>query len=93
MLAAQCTLNIAVVDNIAPTIACPPTQTRNTDANACTTLVTYPNPTAADNCNAPVPTVVHVSGGTGTAQGAPTSTATFPKGITTVQWKAVDGVG
>lgn len=91
-LMAQCTLNITVLDNIAPTVACPATQTRNTDAGQCTALVTHNNPTATDNCS-PAPTVTHVSGGTGTAQGATTSTATFQKGITMVQWKAVDGVG
>lgn len=92
-LTSQCTINITVVDNIAPALTCPSNQSRNTDAGQCTALVSYPNPTATDNCNTPAPTVVHVSGGTGTIQGASTSSATFAKGINTVQWMATDGAG
>lgn len=92
-LTSQCTINITVADNIPPTLACPSNQTKNTDVDQCTAVVSYPNPTATDNCNAPAPTIMHVSGGTGTVQGASTSSATFAKGITTVQWMGTDGAG
>lgn len=86
---ATCQTTVTVVDNIVPSITCPPNRSVSTDLTACTASVTYNNPTATDNCMPP-PTIMHVSGGTGTVQGASTSTTTFGKGITTVTWKTTD---
>ncbi len=40
------------VDNAPPTISCPSDINVNTDANACTAVVSVPTPTFDDNCNA-----------------------------------------
>lgn len=92
-LSQRCTFTITVNDTERPTISCPANQTRGTDPGQCQASVTYATPTAADNCS-PAPTVIWISGGTPPApHGPPNSTSVFPKGITTVQWKATDGVG
>ena len=84
-------INSTVVDNVLPDIVCPGTKTRSTDQGRCDALVTYNNPTATDNCSPPplAPTLMHVSCGTATAQGASTIRATFPTGITTFTWRAI----
>ena len=87
-----CTFRVTVTDAQKPTITCPANKTQATDPNLCSALVTYTTPTAADNCTSNV-TVMHVSGGVGTVQGAPNSSATFNKGANTVTWRATDAVG
>lgn len=86
------TVTVTVVDNTPPSISCPPSKSQGTAVGTCSALVEYATPTATDNCTAN-PMVMHVSGGTGTVQGAPNSSATFNKGINTVVWKAVDAAG
>ena len=70
---ASCQATVTVVDNMPPTITCPANQTRNTDPNQCSAVVTYPNATASDNCP-----------GVGTPSCTPPSGSTFQKGTTTV---------
>ncbi len=83
-LTKTCTFRITVNDNELPTITCPGNQSKNTDPNLCSAVVTYDAPTAADNCTPP-PTSVKTSG---LASGS-----AFPKGTNTVVWKATDGAG
>src|SRR5581483_5077593 len=68
-----------------PTITCPPNQTGSAGAQAClpgtTTNVTYPPPTASDNC----PGV--------TTSCTPPSGSTFPVGTSTVTCTATDTSG
>ncbi len=83
-LTKTCTFRVTVNDTQAPTISCPASQSLNTDANLCSAVATYTTPTGADNCTPP-PTVVKMSG---LASGS-----AFPKGSSTVVWKATDGAG
>ena len=78
----SCSFIVTVNDGQAPAITCPANQTKSTDAGFCTAVITYAMPTATDNCT-PVPTV--------TIQSGLASGSAFPKGITTVIWKATDG--
>ena len=87
----SCSFSVTVNDAQAPTITCPANMMRPTTTGQCAAQVTFNNPTASDNCAAP--TLQWVSGGTSTAQGPTTSTGTFAKGTTTVQWKATDAAG
>lgn len=83
---AVCDFTVTVNDTQAPTITCPANQTRGTDPNQCGAAVSYAVPTASDNCS-PAPTVT-LQNPTGAGSGA-----TFPKGQTTVVWRATDGAG
>ncbi len=77
---ASCSQIITVLDNIPPTIACPPTVTANTNVGSCiATGINLGSPTATDNCGTPVLT-----------NNAPVS---YPVGNTTVTWIATDGSG
>jgi hypothetical protein len=87
-----CTFIVTVNDAQKPTITCPANRTQVTDPNLCNAVVTYTTPTATDNCTSNV-TVMHMSGGIGTVQGAPNSSATFDKGANTVIWRATDAAG
>jgi hypothetical protein len=87
-----CAFTVTVNDTQKPTITCPANKTQSTSPNLCSALVSYTTPTATDNCT-PNATVVPVSGGTGTIQGVPNSSATFDKGMNTVIWKATDAAG
>jgi hypothetical protein len=77
-----CSFTVTVIDNQDPTIVCPSAIIRNTDANQCTSVVTYA-PTVSDNC----------SGATFTLVSGPASGTAFPKGSTQVTLKAVDAAG
>lgn len=55
---ATCSFTITVVDNIAPTIVCPPNVTLSVDAATCTKMVTYTSPLGTDNCPNPVTTQI-----------------------------------
>ncbi len=79
-----CTFTVTVNDNQQATITCPSNQAKNTDPNLCTAIVTYAPPTAIDNCPPPLNVVIQ----SGLPSGSP-----FPKGITTVVWKATDAAG
>lgn len=80
----NCSFTIKVSDGQPPAILCPPNQATSTDPILCTAIVTYPSPTATDNCTPP-PVV--------TIQSGLPSGSSFPKGITTVVWRATDGAG
>jgi|GEM_PF-3400598 len=82
-LTQRCTFTVTVSDGQAPVIACPGNQIKATDANACTAVVTYANPTFTDNC----------AGGSVSFVSGLASGSAFLKGITTVTWKATDAVG
>jgi hypothetical protein len=84
----DCTFTVTVVDTQPPTITCPPNQTAVTNQNVCappgTTpcqIVTFPAPTASDNC----PGV--------TVACNPASGSCFPTGTTTVTCTATDASG
>jgi len=71
-------------DIVAPTIFCPASVvTNNSPATACSAVVTYGAISATDNCTAPNITLV---------SGLP-SGSTFPVGVTTIVYRATDGVG
>jgi hypothetical protein len=80
----SCTFTVTVNDTQPPTITCPPNVTA-VAAPACppavSTTVTFPPPTATDNC----PGVVVVCN--------PPSGSTIPVGVTTVTCTATDAVG
>lgn len=82
---AVCGFTITVNDNQAPKIVCPSNKIQSTDPNLCTAVVTYPPPTATDNCTSPLPNIMLQSG-------LPNG-AIFPKGITIIIFKATDGAG
>ncbi|MEW6207725.1 MAG: HYR domain-containing protein [Acidobacteriota bacterium] len=74
----SCSFTVTVNDTQPPSITCPSDLIRSTDTDQCSAIVTYPSPTASDNCS-PV-----------TAMCNPPSGATFPKGVTTVNCAATD---
>lgn len=77
---ANCTTSLTVTDGTPPTLNnCPANITRTTDANQCSSVVTYTVPTASDNCS-----------GVGTPACTPPSNSIFPKGITTVNCSVSD---
>jgi hypothetical protein len=82
-LTATCAFTVTVNDNQAPTITCPANQVKTADAGLCTAVTTYSAPTAADNCSAP-----SVAIQSGLASGG-----AFPRGVSTVVWRATDAVG
>jgi hypothetical protein len=77
-----CTSNVTVLDLQVPDIECSSNIYVGTDAGACSAVVTYPAPTATDNC---ATTVTLTSG---LASGS-----TFPSGTTTQVFTAVDAAG
>ncbi|HMX39296.1 MAG TPA: HYR domain-containing protein, partial [Saprospiraceae bacterium] len=80
---AQCNFTVTVVDAQAPTITCPPNQTKAADPGLCTAVITYATPTATDNCTVGDPQRIN-----GLASGS-----AFPKGPTLVRWKVTDANG
>ena len=76
---ATCSFTVTVNDTQPPAIICPPNQFVGTTGSS--TVVTYPAPTASDNC----PGV--------TAACTPASGSSFPVGVTTVTCTARDAVG
>ncbi len=80
---ASCSFTVTVIDNQAPVITCPSNVTANTAPGLCTAVVTYGAISATDNCTAPSITLV---------SGLP-SGSTFPLGVSTIVYRAMDGVG
>ena len=79
--AAQCVFDITVTDTNAPVFSgCPANIVLNSSPGACGATVSYTAPTATDNCGATV-TSTNNSG------------ETFPVGVTTVVYTAVDAAG
>ena len=79
----NCSFTVTVIDNQAPTITCPANVTANTAPGLCTAVVTYGAISATDNCTAPSITLV---------SGLP-SGSTFPLGVSTIVYRAMDGAG
>ena len=67
------TVTLLYQDNTAPTITCPANITRSNDPNQCGAVVTYPAPTASDNC-----------AGLGAISCSPASGTFFATGTTSV---------
>ena len=80
---ASCSFTVTVIDNQAPAINCPANVTANTAPGLCTAVVTYGAISATDNCTAPSIALV---------SGLP-SGSTFPLGVTTIVYRAMDGAG
>jgi hypothetical protein len=89
----ECTFTVTVVESQGPSIVCPANVSTVTAPGLCTASVTYPLPTATDNCPVSAVQLMHVSGGMGTVVGTATATATFAPTINTVIWKATDATG
>jgi gliding motility-associated-like protein len=81
----QCTANVTVIDNLAPTLTCAADMTVPADAAACTANVTVTAPTASDNCG--VVSLINDYNGTADASD------TYPVGTTTITWTATDSSG
>jgi hypothetical protein len=77
-----CTATVNVVDPIAPTISCPPSNTVPSSLGLCGAAVSYATPIGFDNCT---PTTTQTSG---LASGA-----TFPVGTTTNIFSVTDASG
>lgn len=90
---ATCTFNILVQDQERPNLTCPANIARGTDAGQCIATVTYAVPVPSDNCALAPNQPVWVSGGSGNVNNGASQTAQFPKGTTTVTWRAADAVG
>ena len=78
-----CTFTVTVTDAQPPAITCSPNLARNTDADHCSAVVTYPQPTATDNCAGATVFLL-----TGLA-----SYSEFPLGTTVNVWRAFDLAG
>lgn len=74
----QCSFDLQVIENEAPVITCP------SDISTCDPIVTYSDPTFSDNCGA----IMYQSDVTGYTSGM-----TFPVGITTIEYTAIDSSG
>lgn len=77
---ALCTMQVTVTDNQLPTITCPPNISATADPGQCSMVVTYPNPTASDNCTLTGSVLI-----LGLASGS-----VFPQGATVNTWEATD---
>ncbi|MGZ5434773.1 MAG: HYR domain-containing protein [Pyrinomonadaceae bacterium] len=80
------TVVFTVNDNTAPTITCPANITTGTDPNTCSANVNPGTATATDNCDGS-PTV------TSTRSDGQAMNAPYPKGTTTITWRATDDAG
>jgi uncharacterized repeat protein (TIGR01451 family) len=95
----QCSFTVTVNDMQAPQITCPSPITQNTDANACTAVVNYSQPSITDNCPCDVGSEAPVKGkGPQVASGCtvnctPAAGTAFPKGATTVTCTGTDTSG
>jgi len=79
--APTCAFTVTVVDNVKPSINCSVPITKNADLNQCTAVVFY-TVTASDNCSYTL-----------TRTGGLDSGSAFPKGTSSVSWKATDASG
>ncbi len=82
-LSASCSFTVTVNDNQVPSISCPANIVQNTEPNTCSAIVNYTTPTFSDNCSG-----TSISRISGFNSGQP-----FPRGITTVIWRATDAAG
>lgn len=74
----QCSFTLSVIENEAPVITCP------SDISTCNPVITYSDPVYSDNCAASL----LQTDGTGLSSGM-----TFPAGITTLEYTAIDSSG
>ena len=79
---AICSFNLTVVDNEAPEPVCPDDITVQSMVKECGIVVTWPTPTATDNCDNTVSMIPDIPPGT-----------FFPVGTTTVTYTAMDNSG
>jgi len=78
-----CDANVTVVDEIAPVIVdCPANQTLDTEPGICEAVATWIDPTTTDNCSSTI-----------SQTGGLVSGSSFPKGVNTVTYTAVDPSG
>jgi hypothetical protein len=82
-LTKRCTFTVTVNDTQQPNISCPANQTVGNTPGSCSAAVNYTIPTYSDNC----------MGGSAALQSGLPSGGIFPKGQTTVVWRATDAVG
>lgn len=83
-VATGCTIwNFSIGDNTPPTITCPANVVANAAAGLCSANVFWGAITATDNCTAP--SIVQIAG--------PSSGSSIPVGVTTIVYRATDGVG
>jgi hypothetical protein len=76
-----CEFDVIVSDAEIPTVVgCPSSVTTNSNTPVCSAVVTWIEPTAADNC--PGSTIAQVLG--------PVSGSTFAPGVTTIKYRATD---
>lgn len=82
----NCTQTITVVDTEKPVITCPVSITASTGPDGCSAMVSVTQATATDNCSG----IITITGvrGDELALGA-----AYPKGVTTITWKATDAAG
>ncbi len=76
-----CTTNFIVVDRTPPSITCPGNITTNLPTGQCSAVVTFPAPSASDNCAVP------------SVNCSPPSGSAFSAGTTTVICTATDASG
>ncbi|MDG1766259.1 MAG: HYR domain-containing protein, partial [Flavobacteriales bacterium] len=76
---ASCSMNITVIDDVAPVITCASDVIASTNLGSCSASIALPSPVATDNC--------------GLASLIDNAPATFPIGTTTVTYTAVDNAG
>lgn len=88
---ATCNAVVTVVDNIPPTITCPPPPVLTANPATCTALATGVTATVQDNCGAQLTYVLSgATAGSGTGQ---ISNVAFNSGQTTVTFTATDAGG
>jgi uncharacterized repeat protein (TIGR01451 family) len=79
-------VTFTVNDTTAPAINCPANITTSNDAGQCFATVNPGTATATDNCDT-TPTI------TGTRSDSQSLSAPYPKGTTTITWRATDDAG
>jgi len=79
-------VTFTVNDTTPPAITCPANVVTPTDAGSCTATVNPGTATASDNCDSS-PTIV------GTRSDSQALNAPYPKGTTTITWRATDDAG
>ena len=92
---ASCSYTVTILENVLPTITCPPNQTAVVAPGTCAALVTTPNPVTADNCG--VGTLTWTMTGATVASSPATGinnvgTYSFNAGTTTVSYVVRDNV-
>lgn len=81
-LSVTCAFAVTVNDGQPPSISCPANVVRSTDVGTCAARVAY-SVSFSDNCS---------GGNASLVSGLPSGSA-FPKGLTTVLWRATDAAG